>query len=341
MEDKIITLSICIPTYNRAGLLCKTMEAFVPQTRDKTVEIVISDNASNDNTQSMVAALQKQWSVIKYFRNQENIGLDLNALTCVQRARGTYCWLCSDDDIPLPGTVERILVAIKRYSPPFLYLHFAGFVENEPYDIVLRRERDKEDVVYNDPELMIRQLLLNHFSATIAKRELFLKYSWVIDKYKVLNPECGRGYFSAINYYLVMNNLGPYVYIGKLSLAVRNPISITGNSYNPLTIIIDNARHFQNMRKEGLISRQTEEYVLNQFLRGFYRLVLPMKCCSHPLYTQEVEARIYKYCAQYKNFWLYLYPTLVLPRWLLIFPTWVGKKIKKVLRKALKRSPFD
>ena len=49
-------LSICIPTYNRAALLKKTLDSIVNQKRfidTDDVEIIISDNCSQDNTEKL------------------------------------------------------------------------------------------------------------------------------------------------------------------------------------------------------------------------------------------------------------------------------------------------
>ena len=56
-------LSICIPTYNRAEYLKKTLESIVWQ-RDflsKDVEVVISDNCSTDDTASVVAKFVEKY----------------------------------------------------------------------------------------------------------------------------------------------------------------------------------------------------------------------------------------------------------------------------------------
>jgi abequosyltransferase len=47
-------LSICIPTYNRSQYLKQALETYVSNAAfDDEVEIVISDNASTDNTEKM------------------------------------------------------------------------------------------------------------------------------------------------------------------------------------------------------------------------------------------------------------------------------------------------
>lgn len=331
-----LLVSVCIPTCNRADLIGKTLDALISQLTPE-MEIIVSDNASSDDTAATVSARAAQCGSLRGFRNDTNIGLDANTIQAVRHAQGEYCWLLSDDDIVLPGAVERIIATLKQYRPPFVYLHFSGFLEHENYTVVRQRDTDVPDVIYDDPEKMMRELLLNHFSASIVKRDLALLNAGVVDTYRSLGFE--RGYSLVINHYVILANPGPYPYIGKLCVAVRNTVSA---SYNPLTTLTDTAHHYQILREKGLISPETEEYVLNWFIRGFYHLVLPMRVYGNPSgYCNAVRDEIIVRCARYKTFYTHLYWSLALPRWSLVFPYWMGRKVKSCYRALFNASPFS
>jgi len=108
-----ITLSICIPTYNRAPFLKQLLDSIVFKFNDADVlaktEIVISDNASTDTTQSLVAEYKKKFANICYSRNNENLGFDKNVLNVVANASGEYCWLMGDDDALFQDALEHLL----------------------------------------------------------------------------------------------------------------------------------------------------------------------------------------------------------------------------------------
>lgn len=93
-------LSICIPTYNRAKYLDKTLESIVSQnifliTND--VEIVIADNCSQDNTSSVVKKYTDIFpEKIVYFKNDVNIGPDRNFEKALSLAAGTFAKLHND-----------------------------------------------------------------------------------------------------------------------------------------------------------------------------------------------------------------------------------------------------
>lgn len=104
-------LSICIATFNRAELLGQTLDSIIAQMTDDC-EIVISDNASTDSTEQVVAEYASKFNRIRYCRQETNKGVDYNFDNVVEIAHGEYCWLMSDDDLMKPGAVERVLSAI-------------------------------------------------------------------------------------------------------------------------------------------------------------------------------------------------------------------------------------
>ena len=103
-----IKLSLCIPTYNRARFLDETLRSIVGQATEN-VEIVISDNASEDNTESVVEHYKKIFPRIFYHRQPQNMGADYNYLKVVELAHGEYCWLFGSDDLLHSGAINRIL----------------------------------------------------------------------------------------------------------------------------------------------------------------------------------------------------------------------------------------
>lgn len=102
-------LTIAIPTYNGGKTIRNMLDLLLPQCNDCRVEILISDNCSTDNTESIIASYKEKWNGIIYHRNKVNIGPDANFLQCMKLAEGTFTWLVSDDDIVIEGAVEKIL----------------------------------------------------------------------------------------------------------------------------------------------------------------------------------------------------------------------------------------
>lgn len=99
-------VTIAIPTYNREHYLRKSLGCAVNQTY-KNIEIIVSDNASQDNTEDVVRSFND--SRIRYFRQKVNIGALGNSNFCVKQATGDYILLLNDDDMIDHDFVETCL----------------------------------------------------------------------------------------------------------------------------------------------------------------------------------------------------------------------------------------
>lgn len=109
-----IRLSICIPTYNRGAFIGQTIESIICQATDD-VEVIISDNASTDNTEEVVREYQQRFPRIIYFRWEKNMGADRNYLKVIELANGEYCWFMGSDDRVEAGGIAAVLEALKKY----------------------------------------------------------------------------------------------------------------------------------------------------------------------------------------------------------------------------------
>lgn len=90
-------VSIGIPTFNRADSYLKdALKSAVSQTY-QNIEIIVSDNCSQDNTEALVKSFNDPR--IRYFKQSRNIGGQNNTNFCVERAKGDYFLLLHDDDL--------------------------------------------------------------------------------------------------------------------------------------------------------------------------------------------------------------------------------------------------
>jgi len=105
-------LSICIATYKRGAYIAETIEAILHELPE-SVEVIIVDGASPDNTREAIEPFVRRSSVLRYIRETTNSGVDQDFDKAVGYARGEYCWLLSDDDILVPGAVTRVLGALE------------------------------------------------------------------------------------------------------------------------------------------------------------------------------------------------------------------------------------
>ena len=101
-------LSICIATYNRGAFIGETLDSIISQ-MPRSVEIVVVDGASPDNTPDVMAKYVSSHPEVRYFREPVNSGVDADFDKAVGYARGEYCWLMTDDDLLKPSAIMKVL----------------------------------------------------------------------------------------------------------------------------------------------------------------------------------------------------------------------------------------
>lgn len=120
--EQCFLLTIAVPTYNRLEKLSSCLYSIVSQIAgDGLVEVLVSDNASDDGTEDFMLRFRNDYGDLSYYRNSENLGPDRNFLNCFEHARGKYVMLLGDDDALLPGALDRILGVLKT-NPDFVHL---------------------------------------------------------------------------------------------------------------------------------------------------------------------------------------------------------------------------
>lgn len=120
-------LSLCISTYNRAEWLAKNLKNWsrLYPRPVAGVEILVCDNASTDRTAKVVAPYLGRTD-FSYRRNPVNVGMLGNLRETAHAAKGDYIWIIGDDDLIVPGAIERVLSAIDANAGVSLvYLNYA------------------------------------------------------------------------------------------------------------------------------------------------------------------------------------------------------------------------
>jgi glycosyltransferase involved in cell wall biosynthesis len=105
-------VSICIPTFERPGLLRQSLASCLGQTFGD-FEIVITDNSRSGETEDLVKALGDRR--IRYQRNPENIGPLRNMAQAAALGRGTYLKLLMDDDLLKPDCLAKMVRAMEDH----------------------------------------------------------------------------------------------------------------------------------------------------------------------------------------------------------------------------------
>lgn len=108
-----VTLTVGIPTFNRAGRLRETIESVLAQTFTG-FRLIVSDNASDDDTPEVVRSFGDKR--IDYVRSERNVGARGNLKRLTALAETDLLVLLPDDDVLYPGHLEAAVDVLARFE---------------------------------------------------------------------------------------------------------------------------------------------------------------------------------------------------------------------------------
>jgi len=116
------TVAICIPTYNQAPYLERSVRSALAQTHP--CEVWVSDDASTDETAEVMARLAADFPQIKHFRQKANLGMSGNPRWIVKQPESEFIVKLDSDDELYPTYVEELVKAMLAH-PSAGYAHAA------------------------------------------------------------------------------------------------------------------------------------------------------------------------------------------------------------------------
>jgi O-antigen/teichoic acid export membrane protein len=112
-QDHTPRVSIGVPVYNGANYLSAALDSLLTQTYSD-FEIVISDNASTDETQSICEQYAARDHRVRYHRVEVNQGLIWNFNRVVELARGEYFTWAAHDDLRSESFLQQCVTILDR-----------------------------------------------------------------------------------------------------------------------------------------------------------------------------------------------------------------------------------
>ena len=308
-------LSICIPTYNRADYLPELLDSILAQTSyGCDLEVVVSDNASTDDTPAVVERYRERFSRFVYHRAETNQGADRNFLKVVAVATGDFCWLMGSDDRLEPGGLAAVERALLDHPD-------AGgvFVRNTSYDATMSVKTptplginlpDKSCVLVGaDHAFYAVGEYVGYISANVVDRKLWEE---------VVSGGELEQYFNAwIHVYVIgsmMQRRQEWVYVAQPCVAWRsgNDSFLVDGQYRRLEI--DVAGYETILR--GLFGTGSHVYrhIMLRILRHARFRILYVR--AHPgssEFIRQARALMVHYYRTYPQFWIKVYPLLLAP----------------------------
>ncbi|MBN1639415.1 MAG: glycosyltransferase family 2 protein [Ignavibacteriales bacterium] len=141
------TVSVIIPTYNRARLIGRSIQSVLNQTY-QDFEIIVVDDGSIDNTREVIKEFQRKDKRINYIKHDENKGGSAARNTGIKASRGEYIAFQDSDDEWLPEKLEKQMKMFEKVSLEIgvIYTGFWRMEEDKreyiPSDKIIKKEGD-------------------------------------------------------------------------------------------------------------------------------------------------------------------------------------------------------
>jgi abequosyltransferase len=303
LADAKPLLTIAIPTYNRAVYLRELLSVLFDQlVSEPRVELIISDNASPDETPALVEEFQQRGLPLRSIRNENNIGADANFLQCFMQARGKYVWIFGDDDIIVPGGVAAILSYLEIKDYDLIYVSSYPLQDAHKFSAI----RSLNAVEFEDVKPFVKRIHVN-FSFISGN---------IINKDRVQAAEpvsfsalVGSNLVQLAWVYSALNGFvrGLYIYDKLVGARVDN----TGG-YKLSEVF---GSKLKRVTEKCIRSERVRQLILSGTLQRFWPgLLLGFRKSSGSFETDAAPSRILT--AEFKDnprYWFFVYPILVLP----------------------------
>ena len=236
-------VSVCIPVYNGAPFIKKTIEMVLKQDYDN-MEVLVSDNASTDDTVNEIKKIKDER--VTLFQNKTNLGMGGNWNSLIEKARGEYIIIVCADDYIFPGAISEKAKVLDENSDVVLAFS-SSYVVNEKGKKMFKRRPFRGN----------KKLEKDKF-----QRELFVKYNFCAEPpnnmmRKSAMKKTGQfdeqlWYNIDWDYYLRLLNHGNAYYIDKPLEGFRiSASSATGSSLNGASKILADENIFISKYKSG------------------------------------------------------------------------------------------
>ncbi|HEY0741647.1 MAG TPA: glycosyltransferase family 2 protein [Chryseosolibacter sp.] len=145
-------ISVCLATRNGSRYVGEQLTSILPQLSVDD-EVIISDDASTDDTLGIVRSLDD--SRVKILQHKHAIGIVSNFEAALKQSSGDVIFLADQDDVWLPGKVEITLSYLRHFD---LVLSDCEFVDDRLHPI-----HSPEDKKLKTQKGIVKNLIRNSY----------------------------------------------------------------------------------------------------------------------------------------------------------------------------------
>jgi hypothetical protein len=127
-------VSIGLPVYNAARYLREALDSLLGQDYPH-LELIVSDNASEDATEDICRAYAQRDARLRYYRNSRNMGMVWNFNRVFELARGEYFMWAANDDLRDARYVSECVAALQKRPEAVLCSTGIRFIDEDGNEI--------------------------------------------------------------------------------------------------------------------------------------------------------------------------------------------------------------
>lgn len=199
------TVSVIIPTYNRANYVQQAVESVLNQTY-KDYEIIVIDDGSTDDTK---LSLEKYADRVKYIY-QENQKVAAARNNGIRHSQGKYIAFLDSDDLWLPQKLERDIAYFEAKPQVGLVYSNVIYFSDEGADLYTRRMKSPSGDV-------LEKIIIDNFvvtSTVIVGREC-------LDRVGFFNEDLDLASSEDWEMWVRIASLYPFGYVNEISTKSR------------------------------------------------------------------------------------------------------------------------
>jgi abequosyltransferase len=307
MPSESPLLTIAIPTYNRSRYLSRLLDSLLSQLKAETfdkprVELLISDNASSDDTSAILETYRLQGLRFRSLRNQTNLGGDANIAQCFAEASGQYVWIIGDDDIVLPGALAFLLDFLAQDEYDLVHLRSKPLIEESPTGTLLRSPRT--EIIRDARTFTLRaHVYLTFITGNIVnkRRVLSLPHPPFSELIGTSLVQLGWMYTSLHSF-----RIGAFIHDPLVAASADDR-----GGYSLITVFGTNLKYITEtwLKKPALV-----RIVLNGTLQTFFPFfVLRAHLREGAFFPEDQDALLHSLFSDRRRYYFFIYPLLKLP----------------------------
>jgi len=274
---KKYTVSIIIPSFNRAHLLPKIIPSYI---QEMVCEIIIVDDKSTDNTEETVRSLIEDYPIIRYYRSDFKIRQTGAKNIGIKMAKGDFCYFGDDDSVLKPGSIQSLVNSALLYPNSLIAARHLYMKEDDDLEKILLDtdilKHFKIETFYNK-----KTLGLYTYPKITAVIELpfcqacFLLETNIAKEQKFNESFVGTCNREETDYIMQLCKKGHKVYLDNNALSIDLPRQISAGGIRSVGFL---KRHLGEAFNEFLFYKRNRIYLKKVSTKNSNPLV---RACSH------------------------------------------------------------